>query len=94
MNLRKVLRRLSEGHLNNVAFNDMRKLIEAFGLELKRVNGSHHVFAHPAIAELVNLQEVGAKPNPFRFVNSCDWSSNTISGWRTHHERLPPQHLL
>ncbi len=66
MNLRKVLRRLSEGHLNNVAFNDMRKLIEAFGFELKRVNGSHHIFAHPAIAELVNFQEVGGEAKPYQ----------------------------
>lgn len=66
MNLRKVLRRLSEGHLNNVAFNDMRKLIEAFGFELKRVNGSHHIFSHPAITELVNLQEVDGEAKPYQ----------------------------
>lgn len=94
MNLRKVLRRLSEGHLNNVAFNDMRTLIEAFGFELKRVSGSHHIFVHPAIAELVNLQEVGGEAKPYQIRQFLRWWSDTIFGWRTDHERLSHQHLL
>ncbi|MCP9469925.1 MAG: type II toxin-antitoxin system HicA family toxin [Nitrospira sp.] len=44
----------------------MRTLIEAFGFELKRVSGSHHIFVHPAIAELVNLQEVGGEAKPYQ----------------------------
>lgn len=36
-----------------MAFEDMRRLVEAFGFELKGVSGSHHIFAHPDVPELV-----------------------------------------
>ncbi len=94
MNLRKVLRRLSEGHLNNVAFNDMRTLIEAFGFELKRVSGSHHIFAHPAIAELVNLQEVGGEAKPYQIRQFLRLVERYNLRLEDNHERLPHQHLL
>lgn len=40
----------------NVSFNDMQTLVEAFGFTLLRINGSHHIFAHPDIDGLVNIQ--------------------------------------
>src|ERR1041385_1401451 len=58
MNKRRLLKRLSQGALHNVAFNDRIGLVEGFGFNLLRVAGSHHVFGHPGISELVNLQEV------------------------------------
>jgi len=33
-------------------------LAEGFGFRLSRREGSHHIFAHPDIPELLNLQEV------------------------------------
>jgi predicted RNA binding protein YcfA (HicA-like mRNA interferase family) len=66
MNRKKLLRRLAEGALHNVAFGDMRKLVEGFGFELKRVSGSHHIFVHPELAELVNLQEVEGEAKPYQ----------------------------
>jgi len=33
-------------------------LAEGFGFRLARREGSHHIFAHPDIPELLNLQEV------------------------------------
>jgi HicA toxin of bacterial toxin-antitoxin, len=36
----------------------MRRLVEAFGFELRRTSGSHHVFVHAGVRELLNLQEV------------------------------------
>jgi predicted RNA binding protein YcfA (HicA-like mRNA interferase family) len=53
----KLLRKLLSGS-KNVRFDDMVSLIEAFGFQLSRVNGSHHIFEHPGVAELVNLQNV------------------------------------
>lgn len=50
----------------NVRFEDMVKLVEAFGFELSRVNGSHHIFVHPNVAELVNLQEVKGQAKPYQ----------------------------
>jgi hypothetical protein len=30
------------------------------------VSGSHHIFTHPSIPELVNLQEVNGKCKPYQ----------------------------
>ena len=50
----------------NVSFRDMENLIEAFGFALSRINGSHHVFVHPDISELVNIQNVQGKAKPYQ----------------------------
>jgi len=39
---------------------------EAFGFKLDRVSGSHHIFIHPDIPELVNLQNVKGKAKPYQ----------------------------
>jgi predicted RNA binding protein YcfA (HicA-like mRNA interferase family) len=57
---------LAQGALQNVAFRDMIKLIEGFGFRLQRVMGSHHVFVHPEIPELVNLQNIGGEAKPYQ----------------------------
>lgn len=44
----------------------MRRLVEAFGFELRRTSGSHHVFVHPAVRELLNLQEVRGQAKPYQ----------------------------
>ena len=66
MNRRKLLRRLSEGALANVRFADIMDLAEGFGFRLVRVSGSHHIFAHPDIPEMVNLQEVQGEAKPYQ----------------------------
>ena len=66
MNRRKLLRRLSEGALANVRFADLMDLAEGFGFRLVRVSGSHHIFAHPDIPEMVNLQEVQGEAKPYQ----------------------------
>jgi len=62
----KLLARLSRGSIKNGAFDDMRRLVEALGFELKRVSGSHHIFAHADVLELVNLQEVDGQAKPYQ----------------------------
>lgn len=42
------------------------ELAETFGFSLARVNGSHHIFVHPALPELLNLQEVNGKAKPYQ----------------------------
>ena len=66
VNPRKLLRRVAGGSRSNVAFDDMRRLVEAFGFELSRVSGSHHIFIHPDVPEIVNLQEVGGEAKPYQ----------------------------
>jgi len=63
---RTLLKLLSQGTLRNVAFADMTSLVEGFGFRLARVSGSHHIFTHPGIPELVNLQEVTGEAKPYQ----------------------------
>ena len=55
MKAAKIWQALLEGR-RNVRFDDLIRLAEAFGFELKRVTGSHHILAHRDMAELLNLQ--------------------------------------
>ncbi len=66
MNRRRLLKRLAEGALKNVSFSDFTNLVEGFGFRLTRVTGSHHIFAHPNIPELANLQEVKGETKPYQ----------------------------
>jgi predicted RNA binding protein YcfA (HicA-like mRNA interferase family) len=66
MKPRKLLDRLRAGHLQNVQFIEMISLAEAFGFELKRVSGSHHIMAHPTLPRLLNLQEHRGKAKPYQ----------------------------
>jgi predicted RNA binding protein YcfA (HicA-like mRNA interferase family) len=65
VNERKLLRRLLASP-TNARFEDVRSLIEAFGFRLVRVSGGHHIFSHPAVPELVNLQEVAGEAKPYQ----------------------------
>lgn len=62
----QLLWRLKHGHFSNVRFNDLVRLVEAVGFQLRRVRGSHHVFAHEDDAELVNLQNVSGQAKPYQ----------------------------
>lgn len=65
MKPRKILEKILAGS-RNVRFADMQRLLEAFGFTLARTSGSHHIFAHPDVPELVNLQEVGGEAKPYQ----------------------------
>jgi predicted RNA binding protein YcfA (HicA-like mRNA interferase family) len=65
MNKRKLLAKAIIGS-KNLRFSEAVRLAEAFGFRLSRVRGSHHVFSHPTLRELVNLQEVGGKAKPYQ----------------------------
>lgn len=65
MNKKKLLAKAASGS-KHISFNEMVILVETFGFRLVRVNGSHHIFVHPQIRELVNLQEVNGKAKPYQ----------------------------
>jgi len=65
MKKRKLLLRLLTGS-KNIRFSEMTACLEAFGFVLSRVNGSHHIFIHPEIPELLNLQDVNGKAKPYQ----------------------------
>jgi predicted RNA binding protein YcfA (HicA-like mRNA interferase family) len=50
----------------NIHFDEMVALVEAFGFRLSRAKGSYHIFVHPQVRELVNLQNVGGKAKPYQ----------------------------
>ena len=66
MDRRRLLRRFSQGAFGNVAFSDMVELVEGFGFSLARVSGSHHIFVHPDIPEMINLQSVAGEAKPYQ----------------------------
>ena len=65
MNKRKLLQKILDGS-KNVRFQDMVALAQAFGFRLARVQGSHHIFTHLGIPELVNLQDVHGQAKPYQ----------------------------
>lgn len=66
MGPRKLLERLRLGAATNVRFRDLTRLVEALGFELQRTSGSHHIFAHPEVPELLNLQDVAGEAKPYQ----------------------------
>jgi predicted RNA binding protein YcfA (HicA-like mRNA interferase family) len=62
---RRTLQRILGGS-KNIRFSDMTNLVEGFGFRLSRTEGSHHVFVHSDIPELVNLQEVKGQAKPYQ----------------------------
>jgi predicted RNA binding protein YcfA (HicA-like mRNA interferase family) len=66
MDERKLLNRLARGSVANVAFADLCSLAESLGFELRRVSGSHHIFAHSNVPQLINLQSVRGQAKPYQ----------------------------
>jgi predicted RNA binding protein YcfA (HicA-like mRNA interferase family) len=56
----------SQSGTKNLSFSDMVRLVEAFGFELARMNGSHHIFEHLQVSELVNLQNYKGQAKPYQ----------------------------
>lgn len=66
MNRRQLLWRLSQGAVHNTDFNDFTDLLQGLSFELIRISGSHHVFSHPGIPEILNLQPVKGEAKPYQ----------------------------
>lgn len=47
-------------------FSDARRLAEAFGFQHKRTSGSHFIFTHPGVPELINLQDVRGQAKAYQ----------------------------
>ena len=61
----KTLQKILEGS-SDIRFADFKVLIEAYGFHLSRISGSHHIFSHPDIPELINVQDVKGKAKPYQ----------------------------
>jgi predicted RNA binding protein YcfA (HicA-like mRNA interferase family) len=62
---RKLLDKVLSGS-RNIQFHELVTLVEAFGFSLSRINGSHHIFTHPDIHDLLNLQNRKGKAVPYQ----------------------------
>jgi predicted RNA binding protein YcfA (HicA-like mRNA interferase family) len=65
MKKRKLLEKVLLGS-KNIQFNEIVTLIEAFGFTLSRINGSHHIFTHPDIPEIINIQNKKGQVPPYQ----------------------------
>ncbi len=61
----KLLRKLLSGS-KNVRFSEATQVAEAFGFRLDRITGNHHIFIHPDLPDLINLQNVKGKAKPYQ----------------------------
>jgi predicted RNA binding protein YcfA (HicA-like mRNA interferase family) len=65
MNKQKLLKKILGGS-KNVRFDEFVALVKAFGFQHARTSGSHHIFQHPDIPELVNIQNRKGKAKPYQ----------------------------
>jgi predicted RNA binding protein YcfA (HicA-like mRNA interferase family) len=65
MKKRKLLNKILQSS-KNIHFHDFVNLIEGFGFKLLRTKGSHHIYGHDEINELINLQNVDGKAKPYQ----------------------------
>lgn len=65
MSKQKLLQKLLSGS-RNIRFSEAVACAEAFGFRLARVTGSHHIFLHPQIPELINFQNVKGQAKPYQ----------------------------
>ena len=65
MRKQKLLHKILSGS-SNIRFAEVVACARAFGFELDRVDGSHHIFIHPSVPELLNLQDVKGKAKPYQ----------------------------
>lgn len=61
----KILEKILSGS-KNISFTDFVNLIEGYGFELARTKGSHQIFKHKEIAEIVNLQNSDGHVKPYQ----------------------------
>ncbi len=63
---RKLLERIKRGHVQNIRFDDLVRLVEAYEFRLSRVRGSHHYFVHERLPEVLNLQPVNGQAKDYQ----------------------------
>jgi len=55
MRCKKILKKIVRGS-KNIRFEEFVYLVECFGFVLDRKSGSHYIFKHNEIEELINIQ--------------------------------------
>jgi predicted RNA binding protein YcfA (HicA-like mRNA interferase family) len=57
--------RVQRGTLD-IAFADLLKLAKAFGFQLDRIRGSHHILVHSHLPLMLNLQPKGRRAKRYQ----------------------------
>ena len=65
MTPRKTWARIESGNLD-IRFDDLLRLAYAFGFELARTRGSHHILIHVELAVMLNLQPADGKAKRYQ----------------------------
>ncbi len=65
MKKRKLLQKLLSGS-KNIRFSEASACAKSFGFQPSRVTGDHHIYQHPQVPEMVNLQDIGGKAKPYQ----------------------------
>lgn len=65
MKNKKLLEKILSGS-KNIKFQDFINLVIAFGFNLDRINGSHHIYKKHGVEELINLQNVNNEIKPYQ----------------------------
>ena len=66
MDEQKLFRRLAAGRFSNVRFEDFVRLVEAFGFRLDHIRGSHRIYVHHVVRDLLNLQPKNGQAKPYQ----------------------------
>lgn len=61
----KLLRQILAGK-KGIRFQDFCQLVEAFGFQLDRVNGSHHIYKREGLSEFINVQNYKGEAKPYQ----------------------------
>ena len=72
MNKRKLLTQIINNR-KNVKYNDFKILIEAFGYEYIRSNGSHNIYEHRDVPEVLNIQNAKGEAKPYQIKQFLDF---------------------
>ncbi len=71
MKKRKLPRKILSGS-KNVSFDELVSLINSFGFRLSRTAGSHYIFVHHDVNELINIQNFKGDAKPYQVKQFLD----------------------
>lgn len=60
----KLFKRLQSGR--GITFDELERLIRAFGFDLDRIRGSHRIYRHPRGGARLNVQPQGKDAKPYQ----------------------------
>ncbi len=61
----KLFQKLLSGS-KNIRFTELQTAVELFGFKLDRTSGSHHIYIHARVSELINIQNVKGKAKAYQ----------------------------